>query len=239
MQAEGRESAIDMRRRWLAAGMCVALIVAGLPPVLAEPVTTRAVPTALLEFDAAAVRLYDATRARHWSDARNALGEARILAASIDGLESSYTTAGGTQGRFFATTNQLSADLIDASAALSVYDRPWLLSSTENLLARSGDLTEPYASRIKGAVPRLEVLLVLARRMRQAPTWNDETGFATAHREFDRLWPQLRDQLTAQRPQLVMRVDAARAGVAVAPSSDNAGTLYAAVRDLLGTVGTG
>lgn len=196
-------------------------------------------PGALLDLDAAALALSDAAEAGRWDDARKALAAARTAARSVANLESSFTEAGGQLGRFFAATNQLSADLINAAAAESVRDRPWLLSSADNLLALAGDLTEPYASRIGAAVPRLEVVLVLARRMRQAPTWQDEVAFETARRAFDRQWPALRDELSTRRRHLVERVDAARAGIAISPSSANARTLYVAVHDLLGALAVG
>ena len=194
------------------------------------------VPHVVLDLDTAVLALFDAAEARRWDDAHKAIASAQSAARSLRNLEASYSEAGGETSRFFTTTDQLSADLIDASAAASVRDQPWLVSTADNLLARAGDLTEPYVSRIEAAAPRLEVLLVLARRMRQAPVWENENEFDDARRAFDLLWPSVRDQLDVRRPQLVVRVDAARAGILVSPSSTNAGDLYAAVRNLLGAL---
>lgn len=240
-----RSEPVDARRRFLvSAGLALLVEVtrtarAALAPAPPERGASPEVPRAVLDLDAAALSLFDAAEAGRWDDARKAIASARTAAHAMSDLESSFTEAGGELNRFFAATNQLSADLIDASAAESVRDRPWLVSSADNLLARAGELTEPFASRIQAAAPRLEVLLVLARRMRQAPTWEDDAAFAAARRDFDRLWSPLRNELGTRRPQLVVRVDAARAGLVVAPSSDNARTLYVAVRGLLGALAAG
>jgi hypothetical protein len=232
----------DRARRRVLAGVGAALLLAGIaaaPPGRAAPAPAQQVPRPLLDLDSAASALFDAAEAERWADAHKALVAAQTAARSIDDMQTSFSEAGGRLSRFFAATNQLTADLIDARAAESVRDRPWLVDSADNLLARAGDLTEPYAARIDAPLPRLEVLLVLARRMRRAPAWQDAGGFAAARGAFDRLWPALRAELIVRAPRGVGRVDAARARITTAPSSANARSLYLELRGLLGALESG
>ena len=230
--------AIDLRRRLLV-NLGIALFAGAGRLAYATPAPAPTLPQTVVDLDAATLAFFEAARAGRWDDAHKQLEAVRNAARSVPELQSSFTDAGGELSRFFAATNALTADLVDASAAESVWDRTWLVSAAENLLARAGDLTEPYASRIDATAPRLEVLLVLARRMRRAPAWLDTTGYASARRSFDHLWPALRGELRAKRPHLVESVDAARAGITGPPSSANAHTLYVAVRNLLGAVAVG
>jgi len=229
---------IDVRRRTLVS-LGIALLAGAGRLAEASPAPASTVPQTVIDLDASTLAFFEAAKAGRWDDVHKELEAVRNAARSVPELQSSFTDAGGELSRFFAATNALTADLVDAAAAESVWDRTWVVSAAENLLARAGDLTEPYAARIDATAPRLEVLLVLARRMRRAPEWLDTTGYASARRSFDRLWPALRGQLGAQRPHLVESVDAARAGIAGPPSPANAHTLYVAVRNLLGAVALG
>jgi len=237
-QSKHGPRAVTARRRLLA-GVAALLLVARTRRAQATPVEAKTVPRSLLELDLAALALFDAAAAGRWIDAQNTLPRARAAARAVSREQASYAAAGGDLDNFVASTGELTADLVEVSAATAERDRKWLVSAAANVLERAGELTEPYASRIGAAAPRLEVLLVLARRMQKTWPSDDKDEFAAAHRAFDRLWPALRDQLNARRPYLVERVDAARAGLSVAPSSANAGTLYVAVRDLLGRLAVG
>jgi hypothetical protein len=197
-----------------------------------SPAAAPAIPRPLLDLDSAAMALFDAAEATRWDDAHNALAKVEGSAGAIAALEARYTEAGGNLERFFEATNHLSADLIDARAAESVRDRAWLLASADNILERAGDLTEPFARRTDAALPRIEVLLVLARRMRRALDWQDVPGFEAALRDFNRLWPIVRSQVAARMPGQVQAVDQALVPIAQSRTVDNLRALSTAVHKL-------
>lgn len=222
------------RRRLLAIAATVPLLAAFTRARAASPsvATTPAIPQPLLDLDFAAMALFDAAEATHWDDTHKALSKVETSAAAIAALEARYTEAGGQLERFFEATNHLSADLIDARAAESVRDRAWLLSSADNILERAGDLTEPFARRTDAELPRIEVLLVLARRMRRALDWQDDQGFEAALRDFNRLWLIVRRQVAARMPGQVQSVEQALASIARSRTVENLRALSTAVHEL-------
>jgi hypothetical protein len=222
------------RRRWLALVLAAGGLVGFAPVRAARPErSARALPPALHDLDAAALALVRAADAARWADADRAIGAAEHAARAVGDLQASYTRAGGELSRYFAATNQLAADLIDARTAASVRDRAWLARCADDLVTRAGDLTQPYAAGIDEPAPRLVVLFAFARRMERAPEWQDTDSFTAARRDFDRLWPAVRAGLAHRLPQRVKQVDAARAHIALAASSADTGALSQALHDLL------
>jgi len=69
------------------------------------------------------------------------------------------------RGGFFQARNNLTADLIEARSALS---KRWLASCAVRIAERAGELSQPFADESNTLARRVEALLFLARRMRQA-----------------------------------------------------------------------
>ena len=63
---------------------------------------------------------------------------------------------------------------------MSVKDRRWLASSADRIASRAGELSQPFAERGGTVHQRVEVLLFLARRMRRALVWNDQSGYRSS-----------------------------------------------------------
>jgi len=227
---------IDLpRRRMLTTAAAVSLLAVSASARAASPPsrsTASAIPQPLLDLDFAAMALFEAAEATHWDDAHTALSKVETSAAAIAALEARYADAGGKLETFFEATNHLTADLIDARAAESVRDRDWLLASADNILTRAGNLTEPFARRTDAALPRIEVLLVMTRRMRRALDWQDDEGFEAALRDFNRLWLVVRSEIGARAPERVQAVEQALASIGQARNVANLRALSTAVHEL-------
>ncbi|MFZ5543124.1 MAG: hypothetical protein ACOZJZ_06175, partial [Pseudomonadota bacterium] len=87
-------------------------------------------------------------------------------------------------------------DLLEAGTAISVKDRRWLVSVADRIVARAGELGQPFVGSRDSTQQRIEVLIYLARRMRRALVWADEDGFRSAQRDFRRLWQLTASELT-------------------------------------------
>jgi hypothetical protein len=222
------------RRRLLMIAASAPLLVAfaAARAALPAPAAAQPIPQPLLDLDSAAMALFDAAEAAHWDDAHDALSKVEASATAIPALEARFTEAGGELERFFEATNHLTADLIDARAAVGVHDKAWLLASADSILERAGDLTEPFARRTDAVLPRIEVLLVLARRMRRALDWQDAQGFDAALRDFNRLWLIVRPQLADRTPDRVRAVEQSLASIPQGRTVANLRALSTAVHEL-------
>jgi hypothetical protein len=232
----GAVGTVVVTRRRLLAGTVV-LPLAALAMSLGRSIRARAatqtMPSAVRDLDLAAMALFDAAEGGHWPAARHALERARAAAEAMGSVESAYVGAGGQISDFFLARNHLTGDLVEAKTALSVKDGRWLVSSAERIAARAGELSEPFAAHDNDLVPRIETLLFLARRMREALVWQDDIGFGVAHDDFKRLWKALRDELGKdERPDKVHALDEALARVAISRSSTDLKSLYTAIHDL-------
>ncbi len=134
--------------------------------------------------------------------------------------------AGGGIGHFVEVVNNLSADAIEAGTALSAKDRSWLVSCADRIASRAGELSEPFDARAGAAVPRIDTLLFLVRRMRRALVWRDEDGLINSHDAFTRLWSKLRTELAGKQAVSVDAVQHALADVGNPPTRDELKRLY-------------
>jgi len=218
------------RRRWLAAATVFPLLAATAPAARAA---ARPVPQPLLDLGSAATKLFNAAESGSWETIQAALATVQAAVERVRGAEKAYAEAGGPVNRFFEAGHYLEAEMVDARAAASVRDRPWLVSTADNILSRVGDLTAPFADGSDQLLPQAEALLFLTRRMRRALAWDDADGMTLARRDFDRLWKRLRGEVASQAPAKVRSVDAALGAVARARTVASLRALAAAVRGLL------
>ena len=186
-----------MRRRVVQAAASVVLLAScALAIVPSRAIAAGpAVPLAVQGLDRAAMALFDAAEAADWAGASKAVASARAAAAEVAGLESSFADAGGSVEAFIQVHDNLGGDLIEASTAVSSRDQRWLISSADRIATRAGELSMPFEQGTVAAVPRVETLLFLARRIRRARIWQDREGLNSASDDFNRL-------LTALEPQL-------------------------------------
>jgi hypothetical protein len=216
--------------------MLSASVALALMPALGFPETARAqtaiIPDTVRALDAAATKLFVAAEAGKWVDAAPALRRVQSIAPSVSDLESAYVDAGGALEDFIAVVNNLSADAIEASTALAVKDRRWLVSCADRIASRAGELSRPFDRRVNAVVPRIDTLLFLARRMRRAIVWGDKGTLTHAHDGFTRLWASLRDELAGNQPTAVNAVQRALANVGRAPSPGEVKRLYEATQAL-------
>jgi hypothetical protein len=191
-----------------------------------------AIPLPLVELDRAAMATFDAAEAGQWAAARQALARAQSAVGAVPSLESAFVEAGGELGHFFEARNDLAGDLIEAKTALSMKDRRWLVSAADRIVARAGELSQPFAARANALLPRLESLLYLVRLMRRALVWQDTAGFRSAHDDFKQLWMALKAGLPSVPADRVRALDDALIRVALSRSAADARRLYAAVQGL-------
>lgn len=221
-------------RRAMMTGSVTLALMPSLGRAGTAPAQSAAVPAIVRALDAAAMNLFDAAEAEKWDDAARALQQVRSIAAGVSDLESAYLAAGGGIGDFVEVVNNLSADAIEAGAALSTKDRRWLVSCADRIASRAGELSQPFDARAGAAVPRIDTLLFLARRMRRALVWRDEDGLINAHDAFTRLWPKLRSELAGKQAAAADAVQRALADVGQPPTRDELKRLYKTTQ-VLGT----
>lgn len=224
------------RRQWLATALALPLLTltwslgasgSAYAAVTPMPATVRAL-------DSAAMAMFDAGETRDWAAASAALVRARNAARDVAGLQTTYVTSGGTLEHFFEVQNNLSADLMEADTATSVQDQRWLVRAADHLVARAGELSEPFKPRNNSILPRVETLLFLARRMRRARIWQDDIGYTDASATFGRLWPVLRRDLPASMAPQATALELALSGIGASSSSADIRKFYltvAALRD--------
>lgn len=191
-----------------------------------------AFPPALRVLDQAAMDLFDAAVAKRWPQAHEALARARKAAAEVGPLEPAFVDAGGDLSRFYRARNDLGADLLEASTALTAKDERWLASCADRIADHAGTLSLPFDARSDKLIPGVESLLALARRMRNALVWQDEAGFRNAHDDFKTLWTALRLKLTGRSESRVHALDLALNRVAISRAPQDLLALEQAVRDL-------
>ena len=218
-----------------------ALIVAATVPLLVSAVAismprrahaaTTAIPSPVGELDRAAMALFDAAEASQWVAASQALKRVQQAADTIAPIESIFVEAGGDLRHFFQTRNDLVGDLIEAKTALSVKDQRWLVSSADRIVARAGELSQPFATRTT-LLPRVESLVYLARRMRRALVWQDHIGLQGAHDDFKRLWLALRADLSSIPTDRVRAIDDALVNLSLSKSTTAVRQLYLVVQHL-------
>jgi hypothetical protein len=189
-------------------------------------------PATIQSLDIDAMKLFDAAESGDWASAGKALDRAKVAGEEVKGLESAYVDAGGRLGNFYQVQNNLGADLIEASTALSVRDRRWLVSASDRIESNTGELSQPFADGKNAVVPTIETLLFLARRMRRALVWEDDDGLRNASADFRHLWPSLRSDLAGRSPAKVAALEQALTRIGSSPSRADVKALYAATRDL-------
>lgn len=231
LNAEAFGTIAITRRRLLAATVVLPLVTAIGWPVRARA-ATQPIPPALRELDTAAMDLFDAAEIGDWPAARQALGRAQNAADSASGMESDFVGAGGQLSDFFQARNHLTGELIEAQTALSVEDKRWLINCAGRIAARAGELVQPFVDQSDALTPRIEALLFLARRMRQARIWQDDIGFDVAQDDFRRLWQSLRNDLKGEPENRMAALDRALIRVGDSRSSADLRALYAATRGL-------
>lgn len=187
---------LSQRRRLMSAAALGPLALAAATMASRSARAAGGPPEAVRDLDAAAMALFDAAEAGRWPQARSALAQARRAEAGTGALEGAFTQAGGELHRFFQARNDLSGDLLEAGTAISVKDRRWLVSVADRIVARAGELGQPFVGSRDSTQQRIEVLIYLARRMRRALVWADEDGFRSAQRDFRRLWQSTAIELT-------------------------------------------
>ena len=238
MSARGLEAMAQVRvaRRRLLAGIGALplLAVAGSLgfPARARAAAPNPIPQPVRELDEASMALLDAAENGEWQAGREALARAQAAAVAMAAVESNFVAAGGQQSDFFQARNNLTADLIEAQTALSVKEKRWLASCAVRLAGRAGELSQPFADESNGLAPRVEALLFLARRMRQAKVWQDDMGFSVAQDDFKRLWQNLHGELARRSTARVRALDDALAAISNDSSSANLKSLYNAVQGL-------
>ena len=221
---------LSQRRRLIAAASLgpVSALAGALVPLHAR--AAAGLPAPVHDLDAAALALFDAAESAQWVQARAALARARAAATAATSMGGPFTEAGGALHRYFEASNGLGGDLVEAGLALSVKDRRWLIGVAERIVTRAGELAQPFAEHADAVSPRIETLLFLARRMRQAQVWNDSIGYQAARRDFESLWQALRAELAVRVPTArIQALDQALQGAARAPSPKAAKRLYGAV----------
>lgn len=191
-----------------------------------------AMPAAIGDLDAAAMSLFDAAEAGQWAQAGTALVRTRAAANAAGALEGAFTQAGGALHRFFQARNKLTGDLLEAETALSVKDRRWLASSADRIVSRAGELSQPFAERAGTVHQRIEVLLFLARRMRRALVWSDESGYRSARDDFKRLWQLTGPEVTSLAPEKRRALDEALLRLSLSKAARDVKRLYDAVAAL-------
>ncbi len=191
-----------------------------------------ALPAAISDLDAAAMLLFDAAEAGQWTHASAALTRARTAANSTGALEGAFTEAGGALHRFFQARNNLTGDLIEARTALSVKDRRWLVSVADRIVARAGELSQPFAERGGTTIQRIEVLLFLARRMRRALVWSDEPGYRSARDDFKQLWQSMAPEMASLAPEKRRALDDALLRLSLSRAAHDVKRFYDAVAAL-------
>lgn len=238
MSARGLEAMAQVRvaRRRLLAGIGALplLAVAGSLgfPAGARAAAPNPIPQPVRELDEASMALLDAAENGEWQAGREALARAQAAAVAMAAVESNFVAAGGQQSDFFQARNNLTADLIEAQTALSVKEKRWLASCAVRLAGRAGELSQPFADESNELAPRVEALLFLARRMRQAKVWQDDMGFSVAQDDFKRLWQNLHGELARRSTARVRALDDALAAISNDSSSANLKSLYNAVQGL-------
>lgn len=233
-RAEASTTALlAQRRRLLAAATLGPAGIAAIAAATLSPRSAHAAagtPSPVRDLDAAAVALFDAAEAGQWPKARSALASARRADAATGALEASFTEAGGELHRFFQARNDLSGDLIEAGTAISVKDRRWLVNVADRIVARAGELAQPFVAGSAGGLQqRIEVLIFLARRMRRALVWADDTGFRSAQSDFKRLWQQTAAELAPTLQSRRRALDEALQRTALTKSTRSVRELYDAV----------
>lgn len=224
---------LAQRRRLIAAATLapVGALALSLAPRSARAAVV-ALPAALAELDAAAMSLFDAAEAGQWAQARAALARARSAANAAGPLEGVFTEAGGELHRFFQARNNLTGDLIEARTALSVNDRRWLVSVADRIVARAGELSQPFAERSGTVNQRIDVLLFLARRMRRALVWSDELGYRSARDDFKQLWQSTAPEMATLPPQKRRGLDDALLRLSLSRAANDVKRFYNAVAAL-------
>ncbi len=219
------------RRRLILGAMTLPLATAVLTLGISQHAraATGTIPLPVLDLDRAAMALFDAAEDGHWDRARQSLDRARAAANALTAVEAAYSDDGGHLGHFYAARNNLSADLIEAKTAISVKDRRWLVSSADRIAARAGELSQTFVGADDSLTPRIETLLFLARRMRRALVWQDNTGFSSARHDFRNLWQMTRTDLKTLPTERLHALDEALAKNAGRTSQANARLLYEAV----------
>lgn len=236
---EGTTRLMVARRRLLAGVAALPLLaLAGTSgfPARARAAALEPIPRPVLELDEAAMALLDAAENGEWQAGRDALARAQAAAGAIAMVESDYVAAGGQQSDFFQARNNLTADLIEARTALSVSEKRWLASCAVRIAERAGEFSQPFADESNALAPRIEALLFLARRMREARVWQDDMGFSVAQDDFKRLWQSLHDELAGRSTARVRALDDALAAIGNESSSADLKSLYNAVQGLRGLV---
>jgi hypothetical protein len=188
-----------------------------------------AIPAAVRRLDSAAMALFDAAESASWTEAASALGAAKAAALGVSTMERDFVDAGGGVGSFIEVQNNLSADLIEAGTALSAQDKRWLVSASDRVATRAGELSQPFAEAANAVTPRVETLLFLDRRMRRALVWKDDGGYRDARDAFNRVWSSLRGELVGRAPAKVQALDQALISLGVTTSPANLKTLYLAI----------
>ncbi|MEO5696481.1 MAG: hypothetical protein ABIQ60_05030 [Burkholderiaceae bacterium] len=230
---------VAARRRLVASVLVLPAMAIALS--LGAPLQARAavvtLPPALVELDAAAMRLFDAAEAGDWSAAQTALARVKTAAAAVPAIESVYLDAGGELRLFFQARNNLSSDLPEADLALSVKDQRWLISVADRIAARAGEISAPMVGAGGALAPRIETLLSLTRSMRRALVWRDNFGFRSAQDDFKRLWKTLRDDAGLRAPEKSRQLDALLDRIETTGTSTDMSALDAAIRDLRKALG--
>ena len=221
------------RRVWLTRSVAALAAAAGTPAISAGAAAT-ARPAAVTALDTASMALFDAAEAADWGRAEAALQLADTAAAGIASTQAAYVDAGGGLDHFYAATNNLSADLIEAATALSVHDFRWLVGAADRIVARAGELTQPFVDLAGDQGPQIETLLFLIRRMRRALVWHDDGGLRDARDAFERIWSLRRDrrQQPLRLAVVETQVDSALVRIGAAPSLKDLQSLYASVLEL-------
>lgn len=223
---------LSQRRRLMSAAALGPLALAAATMASRSARAAGGPPEAVRDLDAAAMALFDAAEAGRWPQARSALAQARRAEAGAGALEGAFTQAGGELHRFFQARNDLSGDLLEAGTAISVKDRRWLVSVADRIVARAGELGQPFVGSRDSTQQRIEVLIYLARRMRRALVWSDESGFRAAQGDFKRLWKLTASELPPQAEAKRRALDLALERTALTKSVPAVRELYDAVAAL-------
>ncbi len=227
-----------LRRRWLVTGLVLPLL--SLAWTLGIPRQAHAgdhlLPAVVHTLGDAAMALFDAAETGDWTAAAAALVRAKEAARGVGDIETTYVTSGGTLAHFFEAQNGLSSDLMEADTAISVQDGRWLVSAADRLVTRADALSAPFKPRNNAIVPRIETLLLLARRMRRANGLADTASYADASAAFGRLWSVLRDELPSATAPQKTALQQSFDSLDASPSTASVRKLYlavAALRDAL------
>lgn len=156
----------------------------------------------------------------------------RPPAEASTALQSAFNDAGGALHRFFQARNGLSGDLPEAASAISARDRRWLIGVADRIVGHAGELAQPFAGRADDLQARIEVLIDLARRMRSALVWADDTGFRSAQDDFRELWRLTAAGLPPAQPDRRRALDLALERTALTKSKRAVRELHEAVAAL-------